>query len=177
MEAGGMAMPRFRLYIWALQLPSILFSLVVSSTSTSLQISCRNTPYLLIIYMSFNASSILLCLSSHALVFLGPHLAIVASSFCLSFSFFSGASQIIITNLLAQLNFFPNLKVVHLSGSVVRSLRISAISSSFRWCRTASGLNFSIIGGRFDWEARLATTAENNPFRLSSFGMKRSGVW
>ena len=136
---------------------------------------CRSQSIL--IYSALRASSFLFIMSSRALVLLGPHLALNASSLLRSYSFLSfDASQHIFTKNIEQLNFLANLAAVHLNGSWVRKCRISAMSDSLRWCLTPIGLNLEMTGGS-RVEGDFAVVAAKSCFRLSSFGRNMEGVW
>jgi len=128
-------------------------------------------------YSSLRASSFLFSLSSYALVFFGPHFALRASVFCLSSSFTSSvASQHILTKKLEQLNFLASFTAVHVKGSALRNLYISAISASVRWCFTPMSLNFAMTGGSREDVVSTPSDARSC-FRLSSFGRNMEGVW
>ena len=86
------------------------------------------------VYSSRPQSSLLLCLSSLASLLFRPHFFLTCSkaAFCRS-SLSFGARQTMPMKNCEQSNFSANLFCVHLSGSSVRNLLISAISFSRRW--------------------------------------------
>jgi hypothetical protein len=94
-------------------------------------------------------SAFLLCRSSFAILFLFPHLSLAASWAVSTSTAFAGALTTNPTKKSEQPNFSASRHLVHVYGSSVLNLLISAISASVKWYFFSYASPLRSAGGKF----------------------------